>query len=375
MLFAVVTISSVLIYDTQHPHPLMKLSGIHYAAMNDAAWSADGRMLAVCSSDGYLTFIRFQENVLGELLPDEMIPKSVKLTYPGLYGTAATTTSNSNYNNSLPLPVNKLQNSHNNNNHHPPHPNNNSNNNNNNINQKSSKVSKPSTTQASSNSSTQQSVTSPRTSQFVSPQENKPSVGGGPTVIGTPSNVEVIVIEESRDGPETKTPFKGSMGKTQPMDVVIEIDSDIPQQGDQQLQSSISETTATAAATTTTSPSTAADDTLLKKRKRIQPIHIAPLSSNLNNEQVKLVDESQSIPAVEEFVTEVVPVPTLPLQEFGPGAVVNTTLTPPPQQKVLPKKRIAPILVSSVLSTSPAVVQPMIKDDNMVLDNQETNNK
>lgn len=65
LVFAVVTLGSVFVYDTQHSHPIAKFSGLHYAPINDAAWSADGRMLAVCSSDGYLSFFRFEEGALG----------------------------------------------------------------------------------------------------------------------------------------------------------------------------------------------------------------------------------------------------------------------------------------------------------------------
>jgi hypothetical protein len=84
-LYAVITIGSIFVYDTQHPHPLFKVTGIHYAAINDVAWSADGRVLVACSSDGYLTFIRFTENALGQTLADEFVPDIVKRSHPALY--------------------------------------------------------------------------------------------------------------------------------------------------------------------------------------------------------------------------------------------------------------------------------------------------
>lgn len=65
MIFAVVTVSSVIIYDTQHPYPLMTFSGLHYAAINDAAWTGDGSILSFCSSDGYVTFVRFGKGIIG----------------------------------------------------------------------------------------------------------------------------------------------------------------------------------------------------------------------------------------------------------------------------------------------------------------------
>lgn len=86
MMYAVITISSVLVYDTQHPHPLVKLTGLHYAPINDAAWSGDGHTLIVCSSDGYLSFIRFTKGSLGEIIPDNEVPDIVKIKFPSLYG-------------------------------------------------------------------------------------------------------------------------------------------------------------------------------------------------------------------------------------------------------------------------------------------------
>ena len=85
MLFAVVTISAVYIYDTQHSHPLARLGGLHLACINDVAWSCDGNMLVVCSSDGYLSFITFAKNSLGEELDPAEIPVSVKTALPCLY--------------------------------------------------------------------------------------------------------------------------------------------------------------------------------------------------------------------------------------------------------------------------------------------------
>ena len=79
------TALDVFLYDTQHVHPIVKLTGLHYATINDASWSHDGRTLAVCSTDGYVTFVRFDEGALGELLPLEEVPLSVKRAYPSIY--------------------------------------------------------------------------------------------------------------------------------------------------------------------------------------------------------------------------------------------------------------------------------------------------
>ncbi len=72
MIFAVITISTVYVYDTQHSYPIARVAGAHLATINDAAWSSDGHMLVVCSSDGYLTFIRFAQGSLGKNAPPSM---------------------------------------------------------------------------------------------------------------------------------------------------------------------------------------------------------------------------------------------------------------------------------------------------------------
>ena len=85
MIFAVITISSIMIYTTQYEHPVARFGGLHLACINDATWSADGRMLVVCSSDGYLSFLRFSEGTLGEPLAEEDVPLTVKRAHPYLY--------------------------------------------------------------------------------------------------------------------------------------------------------------------------------------------------------------------------------------------------------------------------------------------------
>ncbi|KAL3919409.1 MAG: hypothetical protein SGILL_003764, partial [Bacillariaceae sp.] len=64
-IFAVLTLDSVLIYDTHHLHPLSVISGLHYAGLTDCCWSQDGKNLLVCSSDGYITIVNFSQGELG----------------------------------------------------------------------------------------------------------------------------------------------------------------------------------------------------------------------------------------------------------------------------------------------------------------------
>jgi hypothetical protein len=66
MVFAVVTTTTIFIYDTQHPHPLARIEGCHLATINDVAWSSNGQTLVFCSSDGYVTFVRLNSGVLGQ---------------------------------------------------------------------------------------------------------------------------------------------------------------------------------------------------------------------------------------------------------------------------------------------------------------------
>lgn len=66
-IFAVLTIDTVLIYDTHHNVPLAMARGLHYAGLTDASWSTDGMTLFVTSSDGYVSILSFGEGELGEV--------------------------------------------------------------------------------------------------------------------------------------------------------------------------------------------------------------------------------------------------------------------------------------------------------------------
>ena len=62
---AVLTLDTVLIYDTHHTQPLAIIQGLHYANLTDAAWSACGHNLMVSSTDGYLSIVTFAPGELG----------------------------------------------------------------------------------------------------------------------------------------------------------------------------------------------------------------------------------------------------------------------------------------------------------------------
>jgi hypothetical protein len=63
----VLTEISILIYDTYHNKPIALARGLHYSGLTDAMWTPDGHALIVCSSDGYLSFIVFEEGELGHV--------------------------------------------------------------------------------------------------------------------------------------------------------------------------------------------------------------------------------------------------------------------------------------------------------------------
>lgn len=71
MVFAVATKSSVCLYDTQQKMPIGLISNIHYARLTDLAWSSDGRVLVVSSSDGFCTLITFSDDELGTVYTSE----------------------------------------------------------------------------------------------------------------------------------------------------------------------------------------------------------------------------------------------------------------------------------------------------------------
>ncbi|OMO98289.1 hypothetical protein COLO4_14025 [Corchorus olitorius] len=65
LIFAVATLNSLYIYDTESAPPIAVLAGLHYAAITDIAWSYDAHYLALSSQDGYCTLIEFEKGDLG----------------------------------------------------------------------------------------------------------------------------------------------------------------------------------------------------------------------------------------------------------------------------------------------------------------------
>ncbi|XP_058097318.1 chromatin assembly factor 1 subunit FAS2 isoform X2 [Magnolia sinica] len=65
VVFALATLNSLYIYDTESVAPIAILAGLHYAAITDISWSPDAKHLAVSSQDGYCTLLEFENDELG----------------------------------------------------------------------------------------------------------------------------------------------------------------------------------------------------------------------------------------------------------------------------------------------------------------------
>ncbi|WCJ31592.1 Chromatin assembly factor 1 subunit FAS2 [Euphorbia peplus] len=65
LIFAVATLNSLYIYDTESASPIAILAGLHYASITDIAWSPCAKYLAVSSQDGYCTLVAFELDELG----------------------------------------------------------------------------------------------------------------------------------------------------------------------------------------------------------------------------------------------------------------------------------------------------------------------
>ncbi|KAH8237124.1 hypothetical protein KR038_004845 [Drosophila bunnanda] len=70
MIYAVATKNSVLLYDTQQAVPFAIVSNIHYTRLTDLAWSSDGTVLIVSSTDGFCSLLTFEPEELGERYED-----------------------------------------------------------------------------------------------------------------------------------------------------------------------------------------------------------------------------------------------------------------------------------------------------------------
>ena len=62
MIFAIATISDVIVYDTISLNPIAIIKDMHYAPITDISWSSDGLRLVIASQDGYCSLVKFAGN-------------------------------------------------------------------------------------------------------------------------------------------------------------------------------------------------------------------------------------------------------------------------------------------------------------------------
>lgn len=74
LVFAIATHHSVFVFDTQHTEPIAFLKDIHYTRITDITWSMDGRLLMISSTDGFVTFVTFEKDELGEVYVEPTPP-------------------------------------------------------------------------------------------------------------------------------------------------------------------------------------------------------------------------------------------------------------------------------------------------------------
>ncbi|KAJ4951108.1 hypothetical protein NE237_027940 [Protea cynaroides] len=98
VVFAIATLNSVYIYDSQSVVPIAMFAGLHYAAITDIAWSCDAKYLALSSQDGYCSLVEFASEELGlpASLPEDkkVREESKNTTAQKLDGLVNTTTDN-----------------------------------------------------------------------------------------------------------------------------------------------------------------------------------------------------------------------------------------------------------------------------------------
>ena len=81
MIFAIATADTVFLYDTEQLAPFATVAHLHYASITDLAWSADAKMLAITSQDGYCSMVAFNQGELGAVstvLPPLMMEAPVE---------------------------------------------------------------------------------------------------------------------------------------------------------------------------------------------------------------------------------------------------------------------------------------------------------
>lgn len=76
--WAVACKDSVLLFNSDQDSPIAALANPHYSSITDVAWYED-KLLAICSTDGYVSFLTFSEGELGERTECEKTDQDMEL--------------------------------------------------------------------------------------------------------------------------------------------------------------------------------------------------------------------------------------------------------------------------------------------------------
>eukprot|EP00755_Sulcionema_specki_P006193 Sspe_Gene.34799::Locus_16897_Transcript_1_1_Confidence_1.000_Length_1612::g.34799::m.34799/K10751/CHAF1B; chromatin assembly factor 1 subunit B len=68
---------TVLLYDNEHPAPLLEVRNLHLLPITSICWRNDGASVFFGSRDGFVSTIEFEKDVLGETVPEEDLPASL----------------------------------------------------------------------------------------------------------------------------------------------------------------------------------------------------------------------------------------------------------------------------------------------------------
>ncbi|GAA5957764.1 hypothetical protein JCM3765_003758 [Sporobolomyces pararoseus] len=88
MVYAVATLDSVYLYDTQQEGPICMFGNLHYAPFTDITWSPDGQSLILSSQDGYCSIVAFSPGELGT--PYSPQPESPRSSTPAATTSVST---------------------------------------------------------------------------------------------------------------------------------------------------------------------------------------------------------------------------------------------------------------------------------------------
>ena len=75
LIFAIATSNEILIYDTLNIEPIAIIGNLHYTPITDLAWSPDGKILMISSTDGFCSYISIDDNLFGQPLNNDEIKK------------------------------------------------------------------------------------------------------------------------------------------------------------------------------------------------------------------------------------------------------------------------------------------------------------